>query len=60
MLRQVDLDLIKILRVDVGDIVYRSGPGQSGTVIEALYCVAGRRVRGSGDQRGGTGNQETL
>lgn len=39
---------VKVLRVDVGDIVYRSGPGQSGTVIEALNCVAGRRARGSG------------
>lgn len=23
------------------EIVYRSGPGQSGTVMEALYCIDG-------------------
>lgn len=34
-------------------IVYRSGPGQSGTVIEALYCDGA--AAGGG---GGTGNRE--
>lgn len=24
--------------------IYRSGPGQSGTVIEALYCSGGRFI----------------
>lgn len=43
------------LRVD-GD-VYRSGPGQSGTVIEALNWSSrgGAAVRGGGVHRGGAG-----